>query len=79
MTGCALRHGILGDVKAASWSISHCDLTEAEIVRTPLNGLDLNDSELNGLMIAPADLRGATSNALQALAFARLMGQRIKD
>ena len=79
MTGCSLRHGILGDVKAAGWSISRCDLTEAEHVRTPLNGLDLSDSALNGLLIDPADLRGATVNALQALAFARLMGLHIKD
>ena len=48
-------------------------------MRTPLNGLDLSDSELNGLLVDPADLRGATVNALQALAFARLIGLRIKD
>ena len=79
LSGCALRRGILGDLKAAGWSISRCDLSETEIVRTPLKGLDLSDCVLTSLRVDPSDLRGATVNSLQALAFARFLGLCVRD
>lgn len=79
MTGCALRHSVLGDLRHSDWTLADCDLTETEILRTPLQGIDLSSCTLDRLSVDPAYLRGTLVNVSQALAFAQLIGLRIKE
>jgi uncharacterized protein YjbI with pentapeptide repeats len=56
-----------------------CDLSRCEFTDTKLADTDLSDSEIGGILVKPADLRGVTVNRDQAVVFAALLGINVKD
>ena len=58
--------------------LERCDLTEAELVGSPLQGVDLSTCTLDGLRAAPALLAGTTAALDQAPALLGLFGIRLK-
>lgn len=55
-----------------------CDFTAAEFLDTKLMGLDFSDSRIDGILVTGDNLKGVTVNEEQALAFAKLLGIRIR-
>lgn len=59
-------------------SIENCNFTKSEWVDTKMNGLDLSDCQVDGIMVDPENLRGLTVNEEQAVAFAELLGLNVR-
>lgn len=76
---CDLRNSDINDCKLTSIAFENCELIEAEFSHTPLKGIDLSDSHIEGIHINLPDIRGAIVNTSQALNLTSLLGIRIKD
>lgn len=76
---CDLRNSDINDCKLTSIAFENCELIEAEFSHTPLKGIDLSDSHIEGIHINLPDVRGAIVNTSQALNLTSLLGIRIKD
>ncbi len=50
------------------------DLTRAQFFKTPLKGVDLSSSRIDGISVSPYELNGAKVNAAQAAELAKLLG-----
>jgi uncharacterized protein YjbI with pentapeptide repeats len=55
----------------------NCDLRQADFARAKLVGADLRGSKIDGMRIGPNELKGATIDPTQAVAFVRGMGIRV--
>jgi hypothetical protein len=53
--------------------------TSAQILNTPLAGMDMSTCVLEGLHVDPHDLRGIKVTPLQALDFCSLFGLIVKE
>ena len=58
--------------------LSGCDLTRAEIIETPMKGVDLSDCAIDALRTSVAWLEGTTVSLAQAPALLSLCGIRLK-
>ena len=65
-------------VEHSDVSIENCNFTKSEWIDTKMNGLDLSDSQVDGIMVDPENLRGLTVNEEQAVAFAELLGLNVR-
>ncbi|MBQ1531981.1 MAG: pentapeptide repeat-containing protein [Solobacterium sp.] len=65
-------------VEHSDISIENCNFTKSEWIDTKMNGLDLSDSQVDGIMVDPENLRGLTVNEEQAVAFAELLGLNVR-
>ena len=55
-----------------------CHLKEAEFINTPLKGLDLSTSDIEGITVNAEHLQGVIVSEMQALSLARLLGLIIR-
>lgn len=76
---CNLRNSDINDSKLASISFINCELIEAEFSHTPLRGIDLSDSHIEGIHVNLPDIKGAIVNTAQAMDLTSLLGLIIKD
>ena len=58
--------------------IHHCCFDRTEWLHTPMAGLDVSDSSINGIAVTPENLKGLTVNEAQALACVELLGLKIR-
>ncbi len=65
-------------VEHSDISIENCNFTKSEWIDTKMDGLDLSDSQVDGIMVDPENLRGLTVNEEQAVAFAELLGLNVR-
>lgn len=78
-SACDLRNSDINDCKLTSIAFTNCELIEAEFSHTPLKGIDLSDSHIEGIHVNLPDIRGAIVNTLQAMELTSLLGLVIKD
>ena len=76
--GCDLTGAVLQSVSVRELAFSESRLTSAELFGTPLAGVDFTTSEIDGIVVAPQNLRGAVVTAPQACELARLLGVIIR-
>ena len=76
--GCDLTGAVLQSVSVRELAFSESRLTGAELFGTPLAGVDFTTSEIDGIVVAPQNLRGAVVTAPQACELARLLGVIIR-
>ena len=76
LTDCACGGIWLTHMKLKQPAFSRCDLQDACLTGTPLNGVDLRGCTLEGLTAGESldELRGAVVDELGALSLARLLG-----
>ncbi len=74
-----LRGGIFLSVRQQNLLVERCDLSKCDFSQTRLTGVDLRNSTIDGITVAPADLRGAVASPWQAAALARLMGLIVRE
>lgn len=74
-----LRGGIFISVRQRNLLVERCDLSECDFSQTRLAGTDLCDSSIDGITVAPDDLRGAIVTPWQAASLARLMGLIVRE
>lgn len=78
-SACDLRNSDINDCKLTSIAFSNCELIETEFSHTPLKGIDLSDSHIEGMHVNLPDIRGAIVNTSQAMDLISLLGLKIKD
>ncbi len=78
-TECQLEESAWEQVTWRNLTMTDCDLTRAVFHQTALAGLDLRTDRLDGIIAAPASLRGAIVTSMQALVLARLLEMDIRD
>ena len=68
-------------VKWKEISFEECSLKKASFFKTPLKGLDLTGSEIDGILLSDShwELEGAVVSLLQAARLAGLLGVEIKE
>ena len=76
---CDLRNSDINDCKLTSIAFKNCELVESEFSHTPLRGIDLSDSHIEGIHANLPDIRGAIVNTAQAMDLTSLLGIIIKD
>jgi len=74
-----LHGGIFIAARQQNLLVERCDLSECDFSQTRLAGVDLRNSSIDGITVAPADLRGAVATPWQAAALARLMGLIVRE
>lgn len=77
-SACDLRNSDINDCKLASVAFDNCELIESEFSHTPLRGIDLSDSHIEGIRLNLPDIRGAIVSPAQAMELTGLLGIRIK-
>ncbi|GCE11065.1 pentapeptide repeat-containing protein [Tengunoibacter tsumagoiensis] len=55
----------------------NCNLTNADLTKARLTGADLRGCKIDGMRIGPTELKGATIDMTQALAFVRSLGIQV--
>lgn len=66
-------------LKQSGWITRKVDFSEADLIDTPLSGMDLSGCELHGLRLSPHKLKGLTVDAQQAVALVGLLGVSVKE
>lgn len=58
-----------------------CDLTQADVFRTPLAGIDLSTCDIQGIVVSSdfRELRNCLVSPLQAVELAGLLGVKVKE
>lgn len=60
-------------------AVKSCAFAHTEFAGTPLTEMDFSDSDIEGIIVRPEDLRGASVNYRQAAELAVLLGLVIKE
>ncbi len=71
--------GSISDAKLKDLQVKECDFSHCEISHTPLQGIDLSDSEMDGLAVTAESLKGVIVNTEQAVVCAKLLGVIVKE
>jgi len=74
---CRMRESLWNDVRLPKVRFAACDLTKAQWMRTPLMGIDMSTSQIDGWTITLYDLRGVKLTAAQVISLSGLMGVEI--
>lgn len=74
---CRLRESLWGDVKMPKVQFVQADLSRAQWIRTPLNGIDISSCSIEGWNISLFDLKGAKVTAAQVIELSGLLGVEI--
>lgn len=80
-TGCDLHEAAIDDCRTDQDALifSGCDLTDASLTHTSMNGLDLSDSQIDGIAVTLPELKGAIVSPIQACELSKLLGIIIKS
>lgn len=76
---CRMRESLWADVKLGKVRFDGADLTRAQWMRTPLMGMDMSSSVIDGWNITLFDLRGAKVTAAQVISLSGLLGVEIVE
>jgi uncharacterized protein YjbI with pentapeptide repeats len=76
---CQMRSAFFNGAKLAKTVFEQCDLSEADFSQSDVTGSDLRRSRIEGIRIAPDQLRDVIVTHDQALYLAGLMGLVIRD
>ena len=76
---CKLPYASLDGLTGRSFAFECCILHSVNYYNTPLNGIDLTDSDITAAMFTDRELRGAKVTSLQACELAKLLGVVIVD
>jgi uncharacterized protein YjbI with pentapeptide repeats len=71
---CRLKESVWQEVVWKSAAFAACDLTGAQVLRTPMAGMYMTTCTLDSLRIDPYDLRGMKVTPSQAIMFCALLG-----
>lgn len=74
---CRMRESLWADIRMPKVLFEHVDLSRAQWIRTPLNGLDLSSCSIEGWSISLYDLKGAKVTAAQVIDLSGLLGVEI--
>jgi uncharacterized protein YjbI with pentapeptide repeats len=74
----SFEEGSFSGMKQSSLQIGQCRLERSEWTGTPMNGLDVSDSVIDGIIVNPANLKGLAVNPDQALACVGLLGLKVR-
>ncbi len=74
---CDLSEANFFEADLSGVTFLHCDLSMADFSKAKLVGADLRGSKIDGMRIGPSELRGATIDPTQAVAFVRGMGIKV--
>lgn len=66
------------DIRFEGMAVQKCSFAQTEWLHTPMAGLDMSDSVIDGISVTPQDLRGLTVNESQAVACVGLLGLNVK-
>ena len=73
-----LKEASFNDSRTQHLEFCGCDLTGAELFHISLNGVDLSDSVINGVISDPESLQGCEVSFDQAASLIRLFGLKVK-
>jgi len=76
---CKFPYASLDELTGRSFAFECCILHSVNFYNTPLNGIDLTDSDISSAMFTDRELRGAKVTSLQACELAKLLGVVIVD
>lgn len=76
---CRMRESLWADVKLVKVRFDGADLTRAQWMRTPLFGLDMSTSVIDGWNITLFDLRGVKVTAAQVISLSGLLGVEVVE
>ena len=76
---CRMRESLWSEVRLPKVRFAGCDLTKAQWMRTPLIGIDMSTSQIEGWTITLFDLRGVKVTAAQMISLSGLLGVEIVD
>lgn len=79
LDSCMFRESAIHELKWKDLNIHACDLTGSEFFHTKLAGLDLSDSNIEGITVELKDLRGLIVNSMQAVSLSQLLGLIINE
>ena len=74
-----MRESLWADVKLVKVRFDGADLTRAQWMRTPLLGVDMSSSVIDGWNISLFDLRGVKVTAAQVISLSGLLGVEIVE
>jgi uncharacterized protein YjbI with pentapeptide repeats len=76
-----LDHCVLRELHARKASFDECDLTRADLFRTPLRGVDLSSCNIAGISVSDTreELRGLVIGVEQAQDVVGMLGVRMVD
>ena len=77
-TECQMDHALLHRCAQKALALEGCGLRQAEIIETPMTGVDLSDCDIDGLRSSIRWLEGTTVSLLQAPALLGLCGVTLK-
>lgn len=66
-------------MKQSGWVTRKVDFSEADLIDTPLTGMDLSGCVLHGVRLSPQRLKGLTVDANQAVGLVGLLGVLVKE
>lgn len=73
-SGCDLSNANLQESKLTKTYFENCRLRSAELLHTPLKGIDFTSDDLEGVSVTIPELRGAIVTREQACDLAKLLG-----
>lgn len=73
-----LKEASFNDSRTQHLEFCGCDLTEAELFHISLNGVDLSDSVIDGVISDPESLKGCEVSFDQAASLIRLFGLKVR-
>ena len=76
---CAFERSNFQNCKFKKVQLRNCNFKLSQMSGTSLLGVDLSNSNVEGLGVRPEDLRGAIVSTLQAVDFSKLLGLVIKE
>ena len=71
---CDLSEANFFEADLSGVAFLNCDLQQADFARAKLVGADLRGSKIDGMRVGPGELKGATIDPAQAVAFVRGLG-----
>lgn len=74
---CRMRESLWSEVRMPKVRFDGCDLTKAQWMRTPLMGIDMSSSQIEGWTITLFDLKGVKLTAAQVISLSGLLGVEI--
>lgn len=66
-------------LKQSAWVTHKVDFSEADLIDTPLTGMDLSGCVLHGVRLSPQKLKGLTVDTEQAVGLVALLGVKVKE
>ncbi len=74
---CDLSEANFFEADLSGVTFLNCDLRQADFAKAKLVGADLRGSTIDGMRIGPSELKGATIDPTQAVAFVRGIGIKV--